>query len=423
MSSSPHPTNGHTESHEGRLTRNDGENHWLATHRSETLSPWRILPSSLSQQPKQRAVWASVVSEFVRCSTGGTLAGIRIEGQARARYVDLGGEGSENDQVLLSIQEAARRFGMSTSTIRRWIETGRLEAFFESRATGVSTSLLIRLWMQISPHHWGVVKGGARAERGNTRKSVLPKRFESRLEDELSHDLLPLPTRVATWVLRKPSLRVSVLRALGTIELSVSVDAAPVILRHRATDVALQGLVLVNADFLRDERWDYVLSAGNDVRQCDRPQDRRLRAEQLAHKSCRLIEVAPERPKISRVARLGFTRSGSKPLVPRAKIGSSDPDEHDLRLFNNVLRRLEGSYLREQLTAGLPIHSEIGHMHLEPEFLSKETRVAPHPSEARTVALPGCIGVSEGDDIPAGRLRRVGRLRSRRVGPAARWHQ
>ncbi|MBA2366600.1 MAG: helix-turn-helix domain-containing protein [Actinobacteria bacterium] len=31
--------------------------------------------------------------------------------------------------MLVSIQEAARRFGMSMSTIRRWMETGRLEAF------------------------------------------------------------------------------------------------------------------------------------------------------------------------------------------------------------------------------------------------------------------------------------------------------
>ena len=59
----------------------------------------------------------------------GALAGFRIEGQARARYVDLDGEGGENDQVLISIQKAARRFGISTSTIRRWIETGRMEAF------------------------------------------------------------------------------------------------------------------------------------------------------------------------------------------------------------------------------------------------------------------------------------------------------
>jgi len=57
------------------------------------------------------------------------LASCRIEGLARARYVDLDGEGTENDRVLLSVQEAAQRSGMSTSTIRRWIETGRLEAF------------------------------------------------------------------------------------------------------------------------------------------------------------------------------------------------------------------------------------------------------------------------------------------------------
>ena len=59
----------------------------------------------------------------------GLLAGFRVEGRARARYVDLDGEGTENDRVLFSIQEAARRFGVSTSTIRRWIETGRLETF------------------------------------------------------------------------------------------------------------------------------------------------------------------------------------------------------------------------------------------------------------------------------------------------------
>jgi excisionase family DNA binding protein len=54
----------------------------------------------------------------------GALAGFRIEGQARARYVDLDHEGTENDQLLLSVQEAARRAGMSTLTIRRWIENG-----------------------------------------------------------------------------------------------------------------------------------------------------------------------------------------------------------------------------------------------------------------------------------------------------------
>lgn len=72
---------------------------------------------------------ASVVSEFARCSTGGTLAGIRIEGLPRARYVDLDGEGTENDRVLLSVQETARRTGVSTSTIKTRTETGRLEAF------------------------------------------------------------------------------------------------------------------------------------------------------------------------------------------------------------------------------------------------------------------------------------------------------
>lgn len=59
----------------------------------------------------------------------GTLAGIRIEGQVRARYIDLNGEGSENDRVLVSIKETARRSGMRTSTVRTWIETGRLESF------------------------------------------------------------------------------------------------------------------------------------------------------------------------------------------------------------------------------------------------------------------------------------------------------
>lgn len=42
------------------------------------------------------------------------LASFRIEGQARARYVDLKGEWTENDRVLVSIQEAARRSRMST---------------------------------------------------------------------------------------------------------------------------------------------------------------------------------------------------------------------------------------------------------------------------------------------------------------------
>lgn len=60
---------------------------------------------------------------------GGMLAGFRVEGRARARYVDLDGEGAEHDQVLLSIQQAAERAGVSSKTIRTWITTGRLEAF------------------------------------------------------------------------------------------------------------------------------------------------------------------------------------------------------------------------------------------------------------------------------------------------------
>lgn len=59
----------------------------------------------------------------------GMLAGFRIEGQPRGRYVDLSGEGAENDRVLVTVQEAARRFGVTPATIRAWIESGRLEGF------------------------------------------------------------------------------------------------------------------------------------------------------------------------------------------------------------------------------------------------------------------------------------------------------
>jgi excisionase family DNA binding protein len=59
----------------------------------------------------------------------GKLAGFRIEGRARARNVDLEGEGGENDQVLLSIQQAAERAGVSAWTIRSWITAGRLVSF------------------------------------------------------------------------------------------------------------------------------------------------------------------------------------------------------------------------------------------------------------------------------------------------------
>jgi len=37
----------------------------------------------------------------------GELAGFRIEGRDRARYMDLDGEGSENDRMLFTVQEAS----------------------------------------------------------------------------------------------------------------------------------------------------------------------------------------------------------------------------------------------------------------------------------------------------------------------------
>ena len=45
-------------------------------------------------------MWLEVVYELLE---QGTSAGFRIEGRDRARYVDLDGEGSENDRVLVSI--------------------------------------------------------------------------------------------------------------------------------------------------------------------------------------------------------------------------------------------------------------------------------------------------------------------------------
>ena len=59
----------------------------------------------------------------------GLLAGFRVEGRPRARYVDIEGEGAETDQVLFSIQQAVERAGVSTWTIRTWISAGWLEAF------------------------------------------------------------------------------------------------------------------------------------------------------------------------------------------------------------------------------------------------------------------------------------------------------
>jgi hypothetical protein len=38
----------------------------------------------------------------------GMFASYRIEGRSRGRYVDLEGEGGENDRVLITVQEAAR---------------------------------------------------------------------------------------------------------------------------------------------------------------------------------------------------------------------------------------------------------------------------------------------------------------------------
>jgi len=49
---------------------------------------------------------------------GGVLVGFRIEGLDRARFVDLSGEGTQHDRVLVTVQEAARRFGVTSATVR-----------------------------------------------------------------------------------------------------------------------------------------------------------------------------------------------------------------------------------------------------------------------------------------------------------------
>ena len=36
----------------------------------------------------------------------GMLAGFRIEGRSRGRYIDLESEGGENDRILVTVQEA-----------------------------------------------------------------------------------------------------------------------------------------------------------------------------------------------------------------------------------------------------------------------------------------------------------------------------
>ena len=59
----------------------------------------------------------------------GTLAGVRIEAKPEpATSISTAREPGMTG-FCSRFQEAARRSGMSTSTIRRWIETGRLEAF------------------------------------------------------------------------------------------------------------------------------------------------------------------------------------------------------------------------------------------------------------------------------------------------------
>ena len=88
------------------------------------------LPSTVLITTAEAARRLGVSRERVRqLLETGMLAGFRVEGRARARYVDLEGEGAEHDQVLLTIQQAAERAGVSTVTIRRWVETGRMEGF------------------------------------------------------------------------------------------------------------------------------------------------------------------------------------------------------------------------------------------------------------------------------------------------------
>ena len=59
----------------------------------------------------------------------GTLAGVRIEANPEPATQISAMRGTENDPCWARFRKPARRFGMSMSTIRRWMETGRLEAF------------------------------------------------------------------------------------------------------------------------------------------------------------------------------------------------------------------------------------------------------------------------------------------------------
>jgi len=90
------------------------------------IAGWRALPDPTAEAARRIGVSRERVRQLLE---GGTLAGCRIEGGDRVRFVDLSGEGSESDRVLVTVQEAAQRYGVSAATIRAWIERGRLEGF------------------------------------------------------------------------------------------------------------------------------------------------------------------------------------------------------------------------------------------------------------------------------------------------------
>ncbi len=72
-----------------------------------------MLPSTVLITTAEAARRLGVSREQVRQMLEyGMLACFRIEGRARARYVDLEGEWTENERVLFSVQDAAQRFGM-----------------------------------------------------------------------------------------------------------------------------------------------------------------------------------------------------------------------------------------------------------------------------------------------------------------------